>query len=130
MTAPAVAARRLLISFLLGAGLGLGYDFLRPFRHRFPKLGDLLFLAAAFQGWLQLCFRFCRGDLRMGYYFGLISGILVWELTVSRPLRPLFLTVWQVIARFLALILLPLKKNLVFFKNFVCICRKMGYNKV
>ena len=66
MTAPGLAARRFLISCLLGLGLGLVYGFLRPFRRRFPKLGDTLFLFAAGSAWLQLSFRVCQGDLRIG----------------------------------------------------------------
>ena len=41
MTEPSVSALRFGIGLLLGAALGLGFDFLRPMRPRF--LGDLLF---------------------------------------------------------------------------------------
>ena len=88
MTAPGIAARRFLISCLLGLGLGFVYGFLRPFRRRFPKLGDTLFLVAAGWAWLQLSFRVCQGDLRIGYCFGLLAGTLIWELSLGRFLRP------------------------------------------
>ena len=86
MTAPALAAQRFALSCLLGAGLGLYYGFLRPLRPRW--LGDGLFLPAAFWVWLELGFGICGGDLRLGYFLGLLLGALVWEWGPGRLLRP------------------------------------------
>ena len=90
MTAPETAARRFLLSCALGCLLGLIYGILWPFRHRFPKTGDALFLLAAFRIWLELTFGICLGDIRIGYLAGLLAGALLWELTLGRLLRPFF----------------------------------------
>ena len=95
MTAPDLAARRFALSCLLGCVLGVIYGFLRPLRRRFPVLGDLLFLPAVFWLWLEVSFRICRGDLRLGYSFGLAAGCFLWEATAGRLLRPVFEGIWK-----------------------------------
>ena len=81
MTAPALAAGRFLAACGIGALLGLFYGFLRPLRPRLTHLCDLLFVIAAFFGWLYLGFGVCLGDLRLGYTAGLAAGGFLWEKT-------------------------------------------------
>ena len=50
MTPPALALQRFGAACLLGVGLGLWYDFLRPLRPRNTALSDLVFLAVTC-GW-------------------------------------------------------------------------------
>ena len=90
MTAPAVAASRFCHACLLGIGLGLWYDFLRPLRHRHPWLGDGILLLGIGWVWLILGFGICDGDLRLGYDSGLLWGGLLWEWAVGRHLRRFF----------------------------------------
>ena len=66
MTAPALAAHRFLCCCLLGAALGVYYEFLRPLRPRHTFAADVLFLAGGAWGWLLMSVRVCRGDLRLG----------------------------------------------------------------
>ena len=49
----------------VGAGLGLVYGFLRPLRPRLTHLCDLLFVLAAFWGWIYVGFGICLGDVNM-----------------------------------------------------------------
>ena len=92
MTPPETAASRFLLCCLLGAVLGTVYGFLRPIRRKSTALGDCLFLAAAGWLWLEMGFRVCRGDLRMGYLIGFGAGCILWEITAGRLLQPVFFT--------------------------------------
>ena len=96
MIPPAQAAHRLLLSCLIGLGLGLAYDFCHSQRHK--HLGDLMFLPALFYGWLILGFSVCQGDLRMGYWTGLGIGFLLWRQTFGRLIRPVFGIFWKIIS--------------------------------
>ena len=107
MMTPVTAARHFLIALAIGAGSGLLYGFLRPFRPRW--LGDLLFVSGFFYGWLVLSFGVCRGDIRLGCCSGLFIGWWLCDRTVGRLFAPLFRKFWQLIAFFL----LPIKN---FFK--------------
>ena len=86
MTTPALAASRFAAACLLGLGLGLWYEFLRPLRPRHTNLSDLLFLPGAFWAWLYLSFGVCGGDLRLGYCAGLFVGAWVFRLLPGRLL--------------------------------------------
>ena len=110
MTGPALEAYRFYMACLIGAMLGVGYGFLRPFRRRFPRMGDLLFLPLMGYGWLYLCFAVCRGDIRLGYVAGLFVGAFIWELTVGRWLRPVFRGFWWLVGRIFRGIFLPFQK--------------------
>ena len=116
MTAPETAARRFLLSCALGCLLGLIYGILRPFRHRFPKTGDALFLLAAFRIWLELAFGICLGDIRIGYLAGLLAGALLWELTLGRLLRPVFFGFNRSLVEIWGIFTLPAKKFWDFVK--------------
>ena len=74
MTAPALAAHRFLCCCLLGAALGVYYEFLRPLRPQHTFAADVLFLTGGAWAWLLMSFRVCRGDLRLGYSVGLLAG--------------------------------------------------------
>jgi hypothetical protein len=110
MTTPAVAAARFGMAAAVGAGLGLFYGFLRPLRRKSNWLADLIFVIAAFFGWLYVGFGICRGDLRMAYFAGMALGGFGWEMTVGKLLRPVFFGFWQGIRKILAVIAFPMKK--------------------
>lgn len=112
MTVPAIAAQRFAASCILGAMLGIWYGFLRPLGPRHTLLRDLLFLPAALWAWLQLMFGVCRGDLRIWAFWGLILGVLLWDKTVGRLLRPLFSGFWGLIMKIINMFLFPWKKIL------------------
>ena len=116
MTPPALALQRFGAACLLGVGLGLWYDFLRPLRPRNTALSDLVFLAVTGWVWLFLALRVCGGDLRVGYSAGLAVGGLMWELTAGRLLRPVFRGFWCFMKRIWTLALWLPKKILEFLK--------------
>lgn len=107
---PEVAAWRLGCSMALGAALGLTYGFLRPLRPRHTWLADGLFLLAAIWVWLYLSFAICRGDLRTGVSFGMLTGLILWEGTAGRLLRPLFSLFWKEMAVLGGFFARPFKK--------------------
>lgn len=122
MTTPVVAFRCFILACLLGAGLGIVYDFLRPLRPKYTHLSDLLFVAVAFWVWLYLSFDICDGDLRIGYTAGLFAGCLIWILTFGKLLRPVFAAIWKGIGKFFHALLLPFKiflKKTAVFANFL-----------
>lgn len=90
MTAPALAAHRFVCCCLLGAALGVYYEFLRPLRPRYTLAADALFLTGCVWVWLIMSFRVCRGDLRLGYSAGLLAGGIVWDLAFGSLIAPIF----------------------------------------
>ncbi len=122
MTTPGVAGARLAAAFLLGAVAGLSYGFLRPLRRRSAALADLLFFLSAFLIWLYLGFGVCAGDLRLGYWIGLVSGGFVWELTLGRLLRPVFSGFWRLVFTVLGF---PVRTVQKFFKKIREFCKKL-----
>ena len=90
MNRPELAARQFALACLVGMGLGLIYGFLRPLRRKFEILGDLLFVAALFWGWLYWGFGICGGDYPGPALLGLGLGGVAWEATAGRLLRPVF----------------------------------------
>lgn len=99
MTGPALDGWRFMWACGIGLILGMYYGFLRPLRPRHTIVSDVLFLPALAYGWLYLGFAICRGDLRIGYCLGILLGIVAWELTVGKLLRPVFAGVWRGISR-------------------------------
>ena len=124
MTAPSVAAARFGWACLLGLGLGLCYDFLRPLRVRRNGPADLLFLLAALWVLVWYSFRICRGDIRLGPASGLGWGCLFYILGPGRPLRPVFYGFWGCLGKIWHFSTLPLKKFLNFAKNVFASGRK------
>ena len=117
MTSPALALYRFAGAWLLGCGLGLWYEFLRPLRPRFTGASDLLFLAAAFWAWLQLGFGICQGDLRLAYNAGLALGC-IFTGSAARPfLGPHFSVFWKFWAAGYWYIRSKMKKITVFSKK-------------
>lgn len=90
MTAPALAAHRFVCCCLLGAALGVYYEFLRPLRPRYTLAADTLFLTGCGWVWLLMSFRVCRGDLRLGYSAGLLAGGIGWDLVFGSLIAPVF----------------------------------------
>ena len=90
MISPGLSALRFAAALGIGALLGVYYGFLRPLRPRHTLLSDLLFLPAAFWGWLYLSFGICKGDIRLGYSLGLALGGVLLDVTLGRLLRPVF----------------------------------------
>ena len=121
---PQLAAHRFACSFLLGAALGVWYGFLRPLRKRHRSFSDLLFLGPLYWAWVYLSFAICRGDIRVGYFFGLLSGVVCWELTAGWCLRPVFSGIWKGLSRIWEKILLPAKK----FRILQKFCLHLGKN--
>ena len=105
MTGPALDGWRFLWACGIGLVLGLYYGFLRPLRPKHTLISDVLFVPALFFGWLYLGFAICRGDLRIGYCFGLLLGGFAWELTFGKLLRPVFRGFWRIISRIYRLFL-------------------------
>ena len=134
MNPPAIAAYRLLCAVLLGVGLGVFYGFLRPLRTRHRHIADLMFLLALYPTWVYFAFGIAGGDLRFGYTAGLFAGILAWESTFGRWLRPVFAGFWRLIYRIFRVLALPFqkffKKNCKNRKISLCNRQKVGYNKV
>ena len=130
MTPPSLAASRFLWGLAIGAILGLLYGWLRPPRRKHPHLSDLLFMAAAFYGWLLLNFGICKGDLRPVYSLALAAGILLEEWTLGRLLRPVIAGFWKIVAGFFSIILLPgkifLKKGKLFANYLFATGKKWG----
>ena len=114
MTAPAVAAARFCMAGAVGAGLGCFYGFLRPLRRKRHAIPDLIFVLAAFWGWLYVGFGICRGDLRMDWFFGMLLGGIGWECTVGRLLRPVFSGFWKGLGKLWKLLVWPFKKIIGF----------------
>ena len=121
---PETAGFRLLCSCLLGGALGLYYGFLRPLRRRHQGLADGLFLLGAVWVWLYQSFGICGGDLRLGYFLGLLAGGLLWERTAGRVLRPVFSGFWGGLAKAGRLAVLPLKN----FRILQKFCLHLGKN--
>ena len=97
MNAPAVAAIRFCMAAAAGAGLGLFYGFLRPLRRKRNWFADLIFVLAAFYGWLYVGFGICKGDLRLAWFAGMALGGFGWEMTVGKLLRPVFFGFWMIL---------------------------------
>lgn len=130
MTAPALAAHRFVCCCLLGAALGVYYEFLRPLRPRHTLAADALFLTGCVWVWLIMSFRVCRGDLRLGYSAGLLAGGIVWDLAFGSLIAPIFFRILEIRQGNPGLCAAARKKIFRICKNFICICEKMGYNKV
>ena len=99
MTAPAVAAARFAGAAWVGVGLGAVYGLLRPLRRKRNWPADLLFLGAAFYGWLYVGFGICGGDLRLAWVFAMALGGIGWEMTLGRLLRPLYFRIFDVFGK-------------------------------
>ena len=125
MTAPALAAHRFLCCCLLGAALGVYYEFLRPLRPRHTFAADVLFLSGGAWVWLLMSFRVCRGDLRLGYSAG--RGDRLGS-DIRRPDRACFFRILEIREVAPGLCSHSRKKFFKICKNFICICGKMGYN--
>lgn len=130
MTAPALAAHRFVCCCLLGAALGVYYEFLRPLRPRYTLAADALFLTGCVWVWLIMSFRVCRGDLRLGYSVGLLAGGYRLGSGVRQPDRTHFFRILEIRQGNPGLCAAARKKIFRICKNFICICEKMGYNKV
>ena len=100
MIGPDTAARWLLWALAIGSGLGLVYGFLRPAPQKLRPLWDLIFVCAAFYGWLYLGFGICGGDLRFGCTAAMAVGGIVFDCTGERLLQPIFRHFWRTVGKF------------------------------
>ena len=114
------------MAFLLGIPLGIWYGFLRPLRQKHVHLADGLFLLGCVWGWLELSFRICAGDLRVGYLAGAGLGGFLCEMTLGMVLRPIFRGFWQVIGKIWRFLLGNLKKIFKFTKKLFASGEKWG----
>ena len=130
MNAPAEALRHLLTALGMGLGLGLVYGFLRPLRRGRGLLTDLAVVLFALYLSIRLGFGVCGGDLRLGYWAGLLGGAFLWEGTLGRLLRPFFARFWHIVGRIFSfprrLIKKITKKLVVFRKKYL----HLGKNRV
>jgi hypothetical protein len=110
MTAPDLAAHRLLWGLLLGAQLGLVYEFLRPLRSRHHAPADLLFVGFGFWVWVWYSFQICAGAIRLGATVALMLGTLLTVCLAGKLLRKLFFPFWRGIFHIFSQFALPVKK--------------------
>ena len=101
---------RLGLGLALGAVGGAVYGFLRPLRARSGTLADGLFVAVFFYLWLELSFRVCRADIRLGYTLSLPLGAVAFDRTLGRVLRQPFEWFWRGIFWVFRMIFLPMRK--------------------
>ena len=134
MTAPAQAGQNILWGLALGAIFGCWYDFWRTPGRAHPHLADLARLIVLIWLWLELSFGICGGDLRLGYTASLGVGWGIWELTLGKLVSRVFDGFWAGIIFLFRLVTRPLQIFVkIFFKKSkktICICEKMGYNKM
>lgn len=112
MTGPALAARQILLSLLLGGLAGIVYGFLRPARPRL--LADSIFAIVLGVLWVYLEFGICGGDLRLLHTAGLFLGAVGFHCTVGKSLIPVYSAFWKGIFRVFSAIFVCFKK---FFKK-------------
>ena len=123
--APAIAAGRFTMAVAVGAALGLLYGFLRPLRRKHHWFWDLIFVLAAFAGWVYLAFGVCGGDFGAFCFFGGVLGAVAWEQTVGRLLRPVFFGFWKGIGKIFRFFWFPVRKLM---ENFRIIAKKYLQN--
>lgn len=120
----------LLIALLLGAGIGVLYDLLRPLRHRSGRLAgavlDVLFCAAS--GCAAFTYAMSAGDGRLGIWelAAALVGFLLYMHTLSAPLLRIFTilldalyTATAVIKKFIGKLFLLAKKCLLCMRKWL-----------
>lgn len=130
LTGPALDGWRFLWACGIGLILGMYYGFLRPLRPRHTVMSDVLFLPALMYGWLYLGFAICRGDLRIGYCLGILLGIVAWELTVGRLLRPVFSGIWRGVSKIYRYLRTMLQKIFQNIRKFIKKYLQIGKNRL
>ena len=109
---------QLVLSIVLGIGLGIYYDLLRAVRERLRFLTHLLDFLFCF-GTLIAALLFALyagfGEFRLFFFVGIGGGLILWFLTLSHPFR------W-VLRKILRLILTPIRLLWHFLKK---ICKKI-----
>ena len=111
MTAVAVSAGRFAAAWLVGMGLGLIYEVLRPLRPRLTALSDGLFVSCLLYAWVHLAFGICGGDIRMAQPAGMLLGALAFRLTAGKPLERVIKKLVRAMARAVAPAAAFLKKR-------------------
>ena len=102
---------------LLGACLGVFWDFLRlPAKHR-RNLADGLFLLGAAWALCVLNFGVCGGDPRLACALGMLPGFCLEQAALTKPLSPVFYGFWSILARIRRPFLTFRKKIFKFAKN-------------
>jgi hypothetical protein len=124
MTAPGIAFARFFWACGLGVGLGIWYGFLRPLRPRHTFLADSLFILILLPVWIFHSFAICLGDMRLGYLGGLFLGMVGWDVTAGRLLRPVFALFWRGVGKIWEILFYPVKKFLFFVKNLFASAKK------
>lgn len=109
---PGLVWHRLLGCILAGMLVGPAACALRPLHRIRPVLTELLTSLAVGVCWLWTSFGLCRGDLRMGYFFGMIAGWLLWEWLFGTAATAVFRRFWHIAA-------FPLRIFLNFFRKIV-----------
>ena len=119
---------RFLIACLLGAGLGIIYDFFACLPRTLRHIGDGFFVIALFVCGIYLGFAVCQGDLRPVYSAGLLLGVVGWYYSLGRLLRPLFFRLCRLLGQAFSIIFRPFKKIFglfpLFFKKTFALLKK------
>ena len=123
-------AAQLGLGFCLGCGLGLVYGFLRPLRRHRHWPADLLFVVAALLCWVYFSFGICHGSIRVLPTAAIAAGMIAWDATAGKLLRPVFHRFWCGIFALLRFFALPFKKIFqkckVFVKKVFASLKKRG----
>lgn len=104
-------------ALVLGSGLCVVYDFLRPLRFRHHAPADLCFVAVMVALWLDFNFGLCGGRIRFAPNFFLATGFFLWRLTLSRLTKAVFSRFWGGIFCLFRVITFPAKKFLQFLRK-------------
>jgi hypothetical protein len=119
MSTTALLFSRFVIACLLGAGLGILYDFFACLPRALRHIGDGFFVIALFVCGIYLGFAVCRGDLRTVYSAGLLLGVVGWHYSFGKLLRPLILRLFRLWANIFSKIFKPFKKIFRFIPFFI-----------
>ena len=126
---PGVIAWRVGKSVLLGMTVGALADLLTPVRRKIPVLTDLLLSIWIIWTWLEISFRVCNADVRMGYCTAAALGALFWRIGFSPLLRPILAAVWMKVQGIVRIPKSICKIFLEKMKKTLSIVRKIGYNR-
>ena len=124
---PAGGALRFAAAFLLGAGLGVFYAFLRPLRRRRNWTWDLVFLIGLYWVWILHGFALCAGDIRPVYTPAMAAGAAVTGKLI--PLGRIFVPFWAVIGTIFAPAEKFFQKTASFLKKLFASGKKSGTMK-
>lgn len=104
-------------ALLMGGGLGILWDFLRPLSGVRRTAADFLFILGAAWALCVLNFGVCGGDLRLACALVSVPGFCLEQAALSGLTAPVFYGFWSILARLGGLILWIPKKFFKIAKN-------------